>query len=169
MIMININNFIQEKLKINSKSKLSTQSFTDEELRNDYKEVKYAFSKSEKLPFMQKYDVDANKIEVICQKILKLLRENRHNKKDYNQDDAIDFYRMNIPDTPYRKSEEYFEKEPIEFIEYLKVYFEKESQPFKRARESFRRIGRMNGISIADRHQLNMYNNVIKYLEENNK
>ena len=169
MIMININNFIQEKLKINSKSKLSAQSFTDEELRNDYKEIKNAFSKSEKLPFMQKYDVDANKIEVICQKILELLRENRHNKKDYNADDAIDFYRMNIPDTPYRKSEEYFEKEPIEFIEYLKEYFEKESQPFKRAREAFRRIGKISGVSMADRHQITMYNNVIKYLEEHNK
>ena len=168
MIMININNFIQEKLKINSKSKVNTkQTFTDEELRNDYKEVKNAFSKSEKIPFMQKYDVDANKIEVICQKILELLRENRHNKKDYNKDDAIDFYRMNIPDTPYRKSKEYFEKEPIEFIEYLKSYFENESSAFRNAREMFRRFGRMSSISIANRHQLNMYNNVIKYLEEN--
>jgi len=170
MIMININNFIQEKLKINSKSQVNTkQNFTDEELRDDYEEVKVSFSKSEKLPFIQKYDVDANKIEVICQKILELLQENRHHKKDYNQDDAMDFYRMNIPDTPYKKSKEFFDKEPIEFIEYLKSYFEKESQPFKRARESFRRIGRMSGISMADRHQLNMYNNVIKYLEENNK
>ena len=168
MIMININNFIQEKLKINSQSQVNTkQNFTDEELRDDYEEVKNSFSKSEKLPFMQKYDIDANKIEVICQKILELLRENRHNKKKYDENDVHDFYRMNIPDTPYKKSKEYFEKEPIEFIEYLKSYFENESQPFKRARQSFRRFGSFSRISIADRHQLTMYNNVVKYLEEN--
>ena len=170
MIMININNFIQEKLKINSKSQVNTkQTFTDEELRNDYQEVKNAFSKSEKLPFMQKYDVDANKIEVICQKILELLRENRHNKKEYDEKDVHSFYRMNIPDTPYKKSKEFFDKEPIEFIEYLKSYFENESEHFKRARQSLRRFGQYSRISAADRHQLTMYNNVIKYLEENNK
>jgi len=167
MIMININNFIQEKLKINSKSQVNTkQTFTDEELRNDYNEVKNAFSKSEKLPFMQKYDVDTNKIEVICQKILELLQENRHNKKEYDENDVHDFYRMNIPDT-YKKSKEFFDKEPIEFIEYLKSYFENESEHFKRARQSFRHLGSFSRISIADRHQLTMYNNVIKYLEEN--
>ena len=167
MIMININNFIQEKLKINSKSQVNTkQTFTDEELRNDYQEVKNAFSKSEKLPFMQKYDVDANKIEVICQKILELLRENRHNKKEYDKNDAHDFYRFDIPDT-YKKSKEFFDKEPIEFIEYLKSYFENESEYFKRAQQSLRRMGSFSRISIADRHQLTMYNNVIKYLEEN--
>ena len=167
MIMININNFIQEKLKINSKSQVNIKpNFTDEELRDDYEEVKNSFSKSEKLPFMRKYDIDANKIEVICQKILELLRENRHNKKKYDEKDVHDFYRMNIPDTPYKKVKDFFDKEPIEFIEYLKSYFENESKHFRMAQISMKRFG-YHGMSIADRHQINMYNNVIKYLEEN--
>ena len=167
MIMININNFIQEKLKINSQSQVNTkQNFTDEELRDDYERVKDSFSKSEKLPFIQKYDVDANKIEVICQKILELLRENRHNKKKYDENDVHDFYRMNIPDTPYKNVKDFFDKEPIEFIEYLKSYFENESQYFRRAQRSMKLFG-YRGISVSDRHQINMYNNVEKYLEEN--
>lgn len=155
-----------EALKVSSKTKVTKQAFTDDELRDDYERVKGCFSKSEKLPFMQKYDVSANKIEVICQKILELLRENRKNKDEFDEKDVMFFYRMNIPDTPYRKSEAFFDEEPIEFIKYIKSYFENESEHFKRARQSLRRFGSFSRISIADRHQLNMYNNVIKYLDE---
>ena len=170
MIMININNFIQEKLKINSKSQVNIkQKFTDEELRHDYTAVNGAYTKAEKQEYALKYDIMTNKFREIQLVILDKLRENRHNKKEYDEKDVHDFYRMNIPDTPYRKSKEFFDKEPIEFIEYLKSYFENESEHFKRARQSLRRFGSFSRISIADRHQLNMYNNVIKYLEENNK
>lgn len=167
MIMININNFIQEKLKINSKSQVNTkQTFTDEELRHDYTAVNGAYTKAEKQEYAHKYDIDSNKFREIQLVILDKLRENRHNKKEYDKNDAHDFYRFDIPDT-YKKSKEFFDKEPIEFIEYLKSYFENESSAFRNAREMFRRFGRMSSISIANRHQLNMYNNVIKYLEEN--
>ena len=168
MIMININNFIQEKLKINTKSQVNTkQKFTDEELRHDYTAVNGAYTKAEKQEYALKYDIMTNKFREIQLVILDKLRENRHNKKEYDEKDVHDFYRMNIPDTPYRKSKEFFNKEPIEFIEYLKSYFENESEHFKRARQSLRRLSSFSRISIADRHQLNMYNNVIKYLEEN--
>lgn len=168
MIMININNFILEKLKINSKSQvIDNQKFTDKELRDDYNAVRGAYTKAQKQEYAIKYDIITNKFREIQLVILDKLRENRHNKKEYDENDVHDFYRMDIPDTPYKKSKEFFDKEPIEFIEYLKSYFENESEHFKRARASFRRFGGYHGISIADRHQLNMYNNVIKYLEEN--
>lgn len=167
MIMININNFIQEKLKINSKSQVNTkQTFTDEELRHDYTAVNGTYTKAEKQEYAHKYDIDSNKFREIQLVILDKLRENRHNKKEYDKNDAHDFYRFDIPDT-YKKSKEFFDKEPIEFIEYLKSYFENESEHFKRARQSLRRLSSFSRISIADRHQLTMYNNVIKYLEEN--
>ena len=167
MIMININNFIQEKLKINSKSQVNTkQKFTDEELRHDYTAVNGAYTKAEKIEYARKYDIDSNKFREIQLVILDKLRENRHNKKEYDENDVRDFYRMNIPDTPYKKSKEFFDKEPIEFIEYLKTFFENESQHFRRAQISMKRFG-YRGMSIADRHQINMYNNVVKYLEEN--
>ena len=167
MIMININDFIQEKLKINSKSQVNTkQTFTDEELRHDYTLVSGAYTKAEKQEYAHKYDIDSNKFREIQLVILDKLRENRHNKKEYDKNDAHDFYRFDIPDT-YKKSKEFFDKEPIEFIEYLKTFFENESDYFKRARQSLRRLGSFSRISIADRHQLTMYNNVVKYLEEN--
>ena len=78
MIMININNFIQEKLKIgktsfmleklkiNSQSQINTkQSFTDEELMKDYNEVSGAYTKAEKQEFAIKYDIVTNKIREI--------------------------------------------------------------------------------------------------------
>ena len=165
--MNNIKYYIIEKLKINSKSQVNTkQKFTDEELRQDYNDVNYAYTKAEKEPLAIKYDIQTNRIREIQLVILDKLRENRHNKKEYDKNDAHDFYRFDIPDT-YKKTKEFFDKEPIEFIEYLKSYFENESEHFKRARQSLRRSGRFSGISIADRHQLTMYNNVIKYLEEN--
>ena len=169
MIMIKINNFIQEKLKINSKSQVNTQQkFTDEELRHDYTAVNGAYTKAEKQEYAFKYDVMTNKFREIQLVILDKLRENRHNKKEYDKNDAHDFYRFGVPDT-YKKTKEFFDKEPIEFIEYLKSYFENESSAFRNAREMFRRFGSFSRISIANRHQLTMYNNVIKYLEENNK
>ena len=167
MIMININNFIQEKLKINSKSQvIDNTKFTDEELRNDYSAVDGAYTKAEKQEYAIKYDIMTNKFKEIQLVILDKLRENRHNKKEYDENDVRDFYRMNVPDTPYKKSKDFFDKEPIEFIEYLKSYFENESQHFRRAQLSMKRFG-YHGMSIADRHQINMYNNVVKYLEEN--
>ena len=167
MIMININNFIQEKLKINSKSQvIDNQKFTDKELRNDYNEVSGVYTKAEKQEFAIKYDIMTNKFREIQLVILDKLRENRHNKKDYDENDVHDFYRMNIPDTPYKKVKDFFDKEPIEFIEYLKSYFENESKHFRMAQISMKRFG-YHGMSIADRHQINMYNNVVKYLEEN--
>lgn len=166
-LKINETSFMLEKLKITSNTKVNAkQSFTDEELMDDYNRVDGSYTKAEKQKFANKYDVNSNKFKEIQAVILDKLRENRHNKKDFNENDVIYFYRMNIPDTPYRKAKEFFDKEPIEFIEYLKSYFENESEYFKKARAAFRRFGSFSRISGADRHQLNMYNNVIKYLEE---
>lgn len=164
--MKNLIDIIQEKLKINKDTKIGA-TYTDEELRKDWNAVYNSFSLSDKKPYKQKYGVDSNKKEDIQQAISLLLRDNRHKKDKFDENDVHDFYRMNIPDTPYRKSKDFFDKEPIEFIEYLKSYFENESEYFKRARAAFRRFGSFSRISIADRHQLNMYNNVTKYLEEN--
>ena len=165
--MKQITTYIQEGLKITSKTKVNDFNFTDEEMRKDYTAVSSCDTKAEKQEYAKKYGVNSNKFREIQLVILDFLRKNRFKKKDYDVNDVRDFYRIDIPDTPYRKSKDFFEKEPIEFVEYLKSFFENESEHFKRAKQAFRRYGSFSKISMADRHQLNMYNNVVKYLLEN--
>ena len=55
--MKSIINYIVEKLKISSKSKINNYNFTDEELRKDYNDVEYAITKAEKQAFAQKYEI----------------------------------------------------------------------------------------------------------------
>lgn len=57
--MKTLKDLITEKLKLDQNIK--DQSFTDEELMDDYERVNGAFSKSEKKPFMDKYACDINK------------------------------------------------------------------------------------------------------------
>ena len=95
--MNNIKYYIIEKLKINSKSKLSTQSFTDEELRDDYNEVSGAYTKAEKDAFKEKYGVTSNKIRDIQIEILNCLRDNRNKKTEFDDEDVKYFIRYDLP------------------------------------------------------------------------
>lgn len=151
--MKNIDNFINEKLKLNQNIK--DQTFTDEELMDDYESVTNSFSKSDKKPYMDKYACDINKIRDIQLVILDLLRENRQKRKDFNDKDVRYFLRYDIPWGRYEKAKEYMDKEPKEFIEYVLKYYEpkaKKIHPFRQ--------------SIADKYTLRIYNSLKKYLNK---
>ena len=155
--MNNLINYITEALKIGSKSKVNQKgNFTDEELRSDYNEVAGAYTKAEKDEFKLKYGVNTNKIRDIQLVILDYLRDNRQNKKEFNRDDFTDMMRYDLPER-YEKLEEYLDKEPIEFVEFLLKTYEDIIK--------HKHISLLNPRSIADKHTVKRYNYLKKYLE----
>ena len=151
--MKEIINFIKEGLKINKNTKVHKDNFTDDELMEDYECVGGAFSKSDKEPYMIKYDVDINKIRDIQIAILKKLRENRQKRKEFNDKDVIYFLRFDMPWARYDKLKTYLDEEPKEFLEYALQYYEKKAKRIHPYRQS-----------IADKYILRIYNNLKKYL-----
>lgn len=153
--MQSINNYILEKLK---KIGINTQEkeYTDEELRKDYDKVWWATTKKEKQEVADKYGCSIIKIKDIQQEILKILKENRQNKKEFDDNDMKDFFRMEIPDKQWNK---YLKEEPIEFVEYLYNYYDKKTKGIQHRYPST--------LSIADRRSLKLLNIFKKYLKEN--
>ena len=165
MIMININNFIQEKLKIgktsfmleklkiNSQSQVNAkQSFTDEELMKDYNEVSGAYTKAEKQEFAIKYDIVTNKIREIQIVILNHLRDNRFKKKEYDKMDFTNFVRYDLPEK-YDKFKEYLDKEPEEFLKFVLDTYNEQARKFKFVPRS-----------IADKYTMKRKSQLEKYL-----
>jgi len=149
--MKSIINYIVEKLKISSKSKINNYNFTDEELRKDYNNVEYAITKAEKQAFAQKYEIQTNKYRDIQLVIL-------------DKDDITDFNRFDIKDKEYI---DYLDQEPIEFVETLFEYYEDQAKK----RNILKWAGFVNQrnigykISIADKYLLKKYNTLKTYLE----
>lgn len=151
--MNNIINFIQEKLKISSSSKIN-RSFTDEELKDDYSEITGAYLKSQKEPIAAKYNVTSIKIRDIQLAILDELRENRKNKKEFTTDDVRYFLKYDTPDS-YVRYKTFLDKESKEFVEYLLEYYK------NRGKNISPYAGRQ---SIADKYVLKKIANIQKYL-----
>lgn len=149
--MKQLNQFINEKLKLDQNIK--DQTFTDEELMDDYEGVTNSFSKSDKKPYMDKYACDINKIRDIQLVILDLLRENRQKRKDFNDKDVRYFLRYDIPWARYEKAKEYMDKEPKDFIEYVLDYYEAKARKIHPFRQS-----------IAEKYTLRIYNSLKRYL-----
>ena len=162
--MKSIINYIVEKLKINSQSKINQNNFTDEELRNDYDEVENAMTKVEKQAFAQKYGIQSNKYRDIQLVILDRLRENRQDKKKFDKDDITDFNRFDIKDKEYI---DYLDQEPIEFVETLFEYYEDQAK--KRNLLKWANVVNQRNIgyriSFADKYLLKKYNTLKTYLE----
>ena len=151
--MKQITNYIQEGLRINKNTTVRKKEFTDEELMDDYERVTGAFSKSDKEPFMVKYDCDINKIRDIQLVILKKLRENRQKKKEFNENDIRYFCRFDMPWGNYNKLKTYLDEEPKEFLEYVLQFYEKKCKKIHPYRHS-----------IADNYTLRIRDNLKKYL-----
>ena len=156
--MKQIVNYIFEKLILNKSVK---SGFTDEELMKDYNEVSYAYTKSEKKQIADKYGITILKIRDIQLAILDLLRKNRNKKKEFTNKDISNFFRYDIPDT-YNKFIKYLDEEPIEFIEYLRQFYEEKINKEPRIKK-YRYYPQM--LSIADRHLLKILDNLEKYLQ----
>lgn len=145
--------YISEGLKIDKNIHVHKENFSDEELRDDYECVTGAFSKSDKEPFMIKYDCDINKIRNIQLVILNKLRENRQNKKEFDEDDVIYFRRFDMPWGRYEKLKTYLDQEPKEFLEYVLQYYVQKCKKINPYRHS-----------IADGYTLRICDNLKKYL-----
>lgn len=151
--MIKLQDYIQEKLQLNDKSKIKTLGpFTDEELMDDYSEVGGAYTKAEKEKFAMKYGINTNKIREIQIVILNYLRDNRQKKKEFEITDFQNFTRYDLPEK-YEKLEEYLDQETEEFLKFV-------LHKYKEMAELFR----FNARSIADRHVMKRISQLEKYL-----
>jgi len=152
--MRNLNQFIVERLKINKDTKVNPYEFSDEELMKDYNEISYAYTKAEKMPIAKKYGITTIRIKDIQQAILIKLRDNRHIKKDFTEDDVRNFFRLDVPER-YNRMKEYLDQESTEFIEYLLEHLKEKA---KKIRYPY--------LSYADKTLLNRIKNIEKYLNE---
>jgi hypothetical protein len=147
--------FINEKLIINKNIKVNEKEFTDDELRKDYNLIDSNITKEKKKEFKEKYNVDSNSLNEIQRVILDRLRDNRHNKREYDRNDFRDILRYNLPGE-YDELVEYLNKEPKEFVKFLLKIYEN--------------IIKHNNIninaprSIADKCRVKRYNYLKKYL-----
>lgn len=162
--MKKLNLFILEKLKLNNNQ---PKYFNDEILRNDYNEVSGAYTKAEKQEYCKKYGINSNKIREIQIEILDLLRQNRHNKKEYDNDDVIDFIRYDIPEKKYF---DYLEEEPIDFVYTIYKYYKEKCEKNKLLQYQYLVKSRNIGyrISIADQNLLKKYIKLRDFLKDKN-
>ena len=159
--MKTINNFIIERLKLNDESKIKELVFSDEELREDYQNVKYhVFTKKEKEVYANKYNCNSLKIGDIQLAILDYLRKNRNDKSEFTDEDVKDFARLDPPDGNYKKYVKYLEQESDKFVRYmLKSYLNKLTDINKRRRQI------KYGYSYADKRIIRIVDYLKKYLK----
>jgi len=150
-------NYIKEGIKIGSNTKVNNFNYSEEEMRDDYNNVSYAIEKKEKQHYARKYGIESNKIHEIELRISELLRENRKNKKEFDNKDVIDFIRLNLPEK-YDKLKEYFDKETKEFLNFYYKYYE----------EKIKKISKLptSRLSVSDKYLLKRFNQIKQYLKE---
>lgn len=158
--MKKINTYIFEKLKLNNQSKLKEITFTDEELREDYKTVGVAYTKAEKLEIATKYNVEKLKIRDIQLVILDYLRKNRNNKSEFTEEDIWDFFRLDPPDGVYEKFKKYLEQEQDIFLKYMLDYYTDKITTINKRR---RQTG--YGYSYSEKRTIKIVDFLKKYLK----
>ena len=120
--MKNINTYINEKFQVSVDAIRNREDCTDEELRDDYETVRWAYTKKEKIEMGDKYGVTDYRIRPIQLEILDRLRENRFEKSEFNEDDILDFFRLE-PSLVYSKFSKYLDNENKAFIEYMLEHY----------------------------------------------
>lgn len=147
-----LNNYILEKLKISSSTKINNQNFTDEELKEDYSKLINCYSIKEKQPLAIKYGCDSVIVKDIQLAILDKLRENRQLKSEYTKEDIATFLKYDIADN---KLITYLKQETKEFAEVLLEYYK------NRGKNINPRPGMQ---TIADKYVLKRIDKIQKYL-----
>lgn len=155
--MKNLVGFIKEGLKITSNTKVNDFDYTEEEMRDDYRELFWSTKNTDKQFYGNKYGIQSNKIHEIKIRIAELLRENRHKKKKFDKSDFADFIYLDIP-SEYNELKEYFDKEPKEFLDFLYNYYDKKTIRIRNLAPS--------SLSINDRYQIKRYKQIKRYLQE---
>lgn len=134
-----------------------------EELKQDYTNADGA-SGNEKKALSSKYGT-ANKVKDIQKAILLKMREERHTRKEFTNEDVNNFNRLDFPE---KKLYDELGEEPIEFIRFYADYY---LQNLKK-----RRLDKMVGqklnsynTSISDRYVIKRYETILAYLTANDK
>lgn len=134
-----------------------------EELKQDYQNSDSATG-NEKKTLSSKYGT-SNKIKDIQKAILLKMREERHNRKEFNDEDITNFTRLDFPE---KKLYDELGEEPIEFVRF---YANKLLETLKK-----RRLDKMVGqklnsynSSISDRYIIKKYETLLAYLTTNDK
>lgn len=132
-------------------------------LVNDYEKSEYA-SGNEKKQLAEKYGC-ANKIKDIQKAILLKMREERHTRKEFNNDDIKYFIRLDFPE---KDLEKYLDEEPIEFVR----FYADNCLQFLKKKHLDKMIGqKLNSYntSISDRYHIKRYTTILNYLTVNDK
>lgn len=154
--MKNLNNYIIERLHITKKTKAN--QYNEEELRKDYENINYAYTKASKQEIANKYDCTVLKIRDIQLVILDILRDLRHKKKDFTKEDLQDFLHYRIPQR-YKQLKPYLEKEPNDFVEFLYNYYDNYCKQHNCKYKKY-------GGSYADNTKLETRDSLLQYLKE---
>ena len=154
--MKNLKDIILERLHITKDTKVN--QFTDEELRNDWNEVRWASTKAEKQAIANKYDCKIIKIDDIQKVIAELLRENRKTKEDFTKEDINDFHKLTVAQR-YKQLKPFLEQESDLFVEYLYNYY---CDYCKQHKCKYRKFGG----SYADNTRLEIRDSLLQYLKE---
>lgn len=137
-----------------------TSTFTFDELVFDYKHVEDIALRARK-ELGQKYGLDTGKTGVIQNAILIKMREERHTRKEFTDEDVMWFNRL---DGSLKKN---IDHEPVEFVEFLKnVYWKKLEE-----RKLIEKIPMAKGrdwnyfMSAATREMINNYVYICEWLK----
>jgi hypothetical protein len=108
-----------------------------------------------------------NKIKDIQKAILLKMRDERHNRKEYTNDDLIYFHRLDFPD---RDREKYYAEEPIEFIRFVADKYLEDLK--KRKLDKYIGLKSFGGgysFSASQKYMIKRYQAILSYLNENDK
>lgn len=144
-------------------SKLIIESSKYEEYINDYKESD-SVSGNEKKALAEKYHTSP-KIKDIQKAILFKMRDERHTRTEFRDEDITNFSRLDFPERDFEK---YLAEEPIEFVRFYADHY---LQMLKK-KHLDRLIGqKLNGYntSISDRYHIKRYTTILNYLTVNDK
>lgn len=150
-----------ENEKTVSSDKYIKESY--EELKQDYANADGA-SGNEKKALSSKYGT-ANKVKDIQKAILLKMREERHTRKEFTNEDIINFTRLDFPE---KKFYDELGEEPIEFVKFYADYYLQNLKKKRLDRMIGQKLNSYN-TSISDRYMIKRYETILAYLTANDK
>lgn len=134
-----------------------------EELKQDYTNADGA-SGNEKKALSSKYGT-ANKVKDIQKAILLKMREERHNRKEFTNEDVNNFNRLEFPE---KKLYDELGEEPIEFVRFYADYYLQQLKKRRLDKMVGQKLNSYNS-SISDRYLIKRYETILAYLTANDK
>lgn len=141
------------------------KKFSKEELYNDYNRASNVIGQ-EKKDLIAKYGVESKKAQDIKNRILEILRDLRKEKKNFDQEDIIDFLRLH--DYVTSRMVEGLKNEPKEFSTYLKEYYFDCLKSHKLDQYALSTSLSSYRFSISDKNLIKTYQKIFKAVDEIN-